>query len=60
MACAMAFFLKCKKARVILCLNWNGKVPDDFEEAGYFDYMHVPLALAEMRTLFERAKKSLS
>ena len=49
-----------KNARVILCLNWNGDIPDDFEEAGYFDYMDVPLALEEMRILFERAKRSLS
>jgi hypothetical protein len=49
-----------KKAQVILCLNWNGDVPDDFEEVGYFDYMDVPLTLGEMRILFERAKKSLS
>ena len=48
-----------KKARVILCLNWNGTVPDDFDKTGYFAHMNVPLPLKETEALLIEAKKSL-
>jgi len=48
-----------KKAKVILCLNWNGKLPADFDETDYFAYMDTPFMLKEMIMLLEKAKKSL-
>jgi hypothetical protein len=47
-----------KKARVILCLNWNGKVPKGFFNLGYFAYLDVPTKMETLIPLFGRAKKA--
>jgi len=48
-----------KRAKVILFLNWNGKIPDDFDETGYFAYIDPPSTIEVLREVLERAKESL-
>lgn len=43
-----------KKAVVILCLNWNGKLPADYEQSGYFAYMDTPFTAKDLNLLFDR------
>ena len=41
-----------KKAVVILCLNWNGKLPANYEQTGYFTYMDTPGNVKDLKQLF--------
>jgi hypothetical protein len=38
-----------KKAKVIVCLNWNGQIPEDYKEVGYFDYIDMPFGLKDIK-----------
>jgi len=40
-----------KETPVLLCLNYNGKLPPDFKELGYAGYLTIPMSMQE---LFEK------
>jgi hypothetical protein len=47
---------KCEKEiPVFLSLNWNGRLPPDFPNLGYRDYLPVPWELDEMMGKFHEA-----
>jgi DNA-binding response OmpR family regulator len=37
-----------KNVPIFLCLNWNGKLPSNFETLGYTDYLNVPFHYEEL------------
>jgi hypothetical protein len=41
-----------KDASVFLCLNWNSRIPRNFQELGYTGYLYVPFNIDEMRRKF--------
>ena len=43
-----------KKAKVVVLLNWNGQIPADYKEVGYFTYMDTPFKLADLDAFFLR------
>ena len=52
-----------KKAKIFLALNWNQKIPPDFNQLGYVDVLEVPFRENEMQLKFYNAlpdtKKSI-
>lgn len=43
-----------RKTPVVLSLNWNGSLPDNFEELGYMGYVNVPFKTSELLRFFYR------
>ncbi len=37
-----------KRVPILLCLNWNGRLPRDFPSIGYEDYLNVPWTIDEL------------
>jgi hypothetical protein len=37
-----------KEVPLLLCLNWNGKIPEDFKELGYAGVLSVPFQVEEL------------
>ncbi len=46
-----------KNVAVILCLNWHGKLPSDYLNVGYFDYINVPFKHDELNSIFNKVKE---
>ncbi len=49
-----------KQTPVILCLNWNNKIPDNFEKLGYADYIEIPFNDKSIKNLIDKHVKSKS
>lgn len=50
-----------KNIPVILCLNWNRKLPGNFTALGYQDYLTVPFKVEEVRKkIHQVVKKSIN
>ena len=41
-----------KNAKIFLALNWNGKIPPDFDKLGYVDVINVPFNFNELKLKF--------
>lgn len=43
-----------RKTPIVLLLNWNNSLPNNFEKLGYVGYAHIPRPLVELMNIFYR------
>jgi hypothetical protein len=43
-----------RKTPIVLSLNWNNTLPDNFNELGYAAYIQVPMKMGHIMDIFDR------